>query len=166
MQSFFEDIVGRLVQHQVEFVVVGGMSGVLQGAPITTRDLDLCYRRSPENIRRLVTALQPLSPRPRGFPPELPFFFDERTIQLGSNFTLVVGLEDLDLLGDMGGLGGYEDVIDAVDEMEVAGFRLYVLSLEQLITTKRSAGRAKDLAVLPTLEATLAVQRRTVSGHD
>jgi hypothetical protein len=142
------------------------MSGVLQGAPITTRDLDLCYRRTPDNVHRLVKALQPLNPRPRGFPPELPFVFDDRTIQLGSNFTLVVGAEDLDLLGVMGGLGGYEDIIGAVDEMEVAGFPVHVLSLEQLITTKRAAGRPKDLAAIPVLETTLLIQRRAESDHD
>jgi hypothetical protein len=30
-----------LVAHEVEFIVVGGVAAVLQGAPITTQDLDL-----------------------------------------------------------------------------------------------------------------------------
>src|SRR5208337_1291833 len=91
MPPFLEDLVNRLVPAGVEFVVVGGVSAVLHGATITTRDLDLCYRRTPENIARLVAVLGPLQPRPRGFPPGLPFVFDERTVLLGSNFTLEVG---------------------------------------------------------------------------
>jgi len=160
VESFFEEVVARLTQAGVEFVVVGGVSAVLQGAPITTRDLDICYRRTPENIRRLVAALAAFAPRPRDFPPDLPFFFDERTIQLGCNFVLVLGSEQLDLLGEMGGIGGYEEIIADVDEMLVAGLQVKVLSLSQLIATKEAAGRPKDLAVLPILRATLELQQQ------
>jgi hypothetical protein len=93
VQQFVKDTIILLAQAQVEFVVVGGISAVLQGTPITTIDLDICYRRTPENITRLAKTLAPLRPRPRGFPPDLPFIFDERTIQLGSNFTLEISDE-------------------------------------------------------------------------
>jgi hypothetical protein len=160
MPNFLETIVLRLVQAQVEFVIVGGVSAVLQGASIVTRDLDLCYRRTPANLTRLVAALAPLHPRPRGFPPELPFVFDERTLQLGSNFTLEIGDEALDLLGDMSAIGGYEQIIGEAEEMPLAGCRVKVLSLTQLIATKEAAGRPKDLAVLPELRATLELKQR------
>src|SRR5262245_60199555 len=111
MQHFAKEIVRRLVEGQVEFVVVGGFSAVLQGVPIVTLDLDICYRRTPENVARLAATLAPLEPKARGFPPDFPFFFDERTILLGSNFTLLIGDESLDLLGEMGGVGGYEEII-------------------------------------------------------
>lgn len=153
--EFLDEVVKRLGAVQADFIIVGGVSGVLQGASIITRDVDLCYRRTPENIQRIVAALQPLNPRPRGFPPDLPFEFDERTVQFGSNFTLDIGGEALDLLGDMAGIGGYEQVIgDAVD-LVVAGVPVKVLSLSQLIQTKTAAGRTKDLAALPDLKAAL-----------
>jgi hypothetical protein len=155
VQQFVKETIVRLAQAQVEFVVVGGISAVLQGVPIVTIDLDLCYRRTPANIAKLVAALAPLQPRPRGFPPDLPFTFDERTLQLGTNFTFTVGNEDLDLLGEMAAIGGYEQIIGQARELEVAGFKVKVLSLPQLIATKRAAGRPKDLAVLPVLQATL-----------
>jgi len=151
MPPFLEDLVKRLAPAQVEYVVVGGVSAVLHGATITTRDLDLCYRRTPENIARLAAALGPLQPRPRGFPPELPFVFDERTVLLGSNFTLEVGDESLDLLGEMSAIGGYEQIIKTSVAMEIAGFPVQVLSLENLIATKTAANRPKDLDVLPEL---------------
>ena len=155
MPNFLEEIVGRLTREQVEFVIVGGVSAVLQGAEITTRDLDICYRRTPANIVRLVTALAPLHPRPRGWPPELPFAFDERTVQIGSNFTLEIGDESLDLLGEMSAIGGYEQIIGQAVDLTVAGLQCRLLSLAHLIASKEAAGRAKDLAVLPTLRATL-----------
>ncbi len=158
--SFMTDMVARLSQAGVEYIIVGGVSAVLHGSPVITKDLDICYRQTPENIRRLVAALAPLRPRPRGFPPDLPFVFDERTIQLGSNFTLDIGGEEFDLLGTMAAIGGYEEVIGAAVEMEVAGHRVKVLALADLIATKEAAGRAKDLAVLPLLRAVLAAQTK------
>src|ERR1700751_4061622 len=66
MPPFVEEVVKRLVPGGGEFIIVGGVSAVLQGSTITTRDLDLCYRRTPANIARLAAALAPLNPRPRG----------------------------------------------------------------------------------------------------
>lgn len=47
-----------LVAEGVEFVVIGGMAGVLHGAPIATKDLDIVHRRTPENIARLLGVLR------------------------------------------------------------------------------------------------------------
>jgi len=55
--TFMEDIVRQLADEQVEFVIVGMMSAVLQGSSLATTDLDLCYRRTPDNIARLFQAL-------------------------------------------------------------------------------------------------------------
>jgi predicted nucleotidyltransferase len=144
-----------LTDAQVEFIIVGGVSAVLHGAPIVTQDLDICYRRSPENLVRLSRALKPFHPRLRGLPPELPAFFDERSLQQGGNFTLEVDDENFDLLAEMTGLGGFEQVVASAEEMEVAGRSVKVLALRDLIRTKEKVGRPKVLAVLPLLEATL-----------
>ena len=167
MQDFLNRMIARLSQAQVEFVVVGGVSAVLQGVPFVTLDLDLCYRRTPENIARLAAALSPLKPRLRGFPSDLPFTFDERAILLGTNFTLEVGDESLDLLGEMAAIGGYEEVISHAEQVSVAGSPVKVLSLAQLIATKEAAGRQKDFAVLPLLKATLELKRKqSISAHE
>ena len=50
----------RLSGAGVEFIVVGGAAAVLHGAPITTEDLDIVHRRSPENVARLKTLLDGL----------------------------------------------------------------------------------------------------------
>jgi hypothetical protein len=159
-EMLMEDIVRRLVAENVEFVVVGMMSATLQGCSRSTVDLDLCYRRSPANIARLVTALKPLKPRPRGFPEDLPFVFDERTVQLGSNFTLEIGVESLDLLGEMSGIGGYEQVIGRTVEVTYGSVAVRALALEDLIRTKTAAGRARDIAALPELQALLREKQR------
>lgn len=155
MQNFTERIVSALSRSKVDFIVVGGVSALLQGAPIVTRDLDLCYRRTGENLKRLAEALSPFQLRLRGLPEGVPNVFDERSLQFGMNFTLEVEDESLDLLGEMSAIGGYDAIVGRAVEMDVAGHTVHVLSLPDLIRTKRAAGRPKDLAVLPVLEATL-----------
>jgi hypothetical protein len=168
VQQFAKEIIVRLAKAHVEFVVAGGISAVLQGDLIpVTINLDLCYRRTPANIARLVIALGPLQPKPRGFPADLPFTFDAPTLELGSNFTLEIDGENLDLLGEMAAIGRYEDVVGQAAELGVAGFKIKVLSLADLIATKQAVGRPKDLAAIPVLKATLDVQqKRGTSAHE
>ncbi len=52
-----------LVGHEVEFIVVGGVAAILEGAPISTFDLDIVYRRSDENNARLHQERPGLKPR-------------------------------------------------------------------------------------------------------
>src|SRR5450432_486067 len=139
MQNFVEKVLEALTQAGVEFIVVGGVSAVLQGVPVVTQDLDLCYRRTPENVRRLASALRSLHPKLRGLPEGIPNVVDERTLQMGTNFTLDLDGEDLDLRAEMSGIGGYDDVVAGVLELEVDGRHVKVLSLERLIATKRAA---------------------------
>lgn len=160
MQSFVERIIRRLVEEQVEFIVVGGVSGVLHGAPIVTQDLDICYRRTRENVQRLAAALRSFQPRLRGFPADLSFEVDANALRLGTNFTLEIAGESLDLLGEMAAIGGYEQVIDRTEELDLAGYRVRVLSLDDLIRTKQALRRAKDIAALPMLEATRDLKRK------
>jgi hypothetical protein len=134
-------------------VIVGGLAVIAHGHPRATIDLDVCYARSPENIRRLATALGPIHPRLRGAPPELPFIWDEHTLRNGLNFTLVTDEGDLDLLGEVTGLGGYGDMVMQADEVELHGVHVRILSLDDLMRAKAAAGRAKDLVDLEALRA-------------
>ena len=159
MLNFAERLLVALAEANVEFVVVGGISAVMNGVPIITRDIDVCYRRVDANLIRLADALKPFQPKLRELPEGVPNLFDVHSLRLGSNFTLIADNQALDLLGIMSGIGGYDSIISRAIEMDVAGHLVKVLSLEDLIRTKRAAGRPKDLAVLPTLEATLQMQR-------
>jgi hypothetical protein len=50
-------LLAKLSDAQVEFIIVGGAAAVIQGAPITTNDLDIVHRRTPENVARLLEVL-------------------------------------------------------------------------------------------------------------
>ena len=129
----------------VDFVVVGGVALVLRGSSRVTLDLDLCYARDRENLRRLAAALAPYHPRLRGAPPDLPFLWDDRTLASGLNFTLTTDLGDLDILGEVAGVGAYAQVSDGSSELVVGDTAIRVMDLDALERSKRAAGRAKDL---------------------
>ena len=46
-----------LATSDVELIVVGLLAAVAQGAPVTTHDLDIVHRRTPENIAKLLDVL-------------------------------------------------------------------------------------------------------------
>ena len=131
------------------------------GASYLTQDLDVAYARDKQNLERLVKALAPFEPRLRiaGQGADLPFIFDARTLKADSNFTFSTNSADFDLLGYVTGIGDYEAIDKLAVSGEVFGLPIKALSLEALITSKRAAGRPKDLAVLPELEALLEAQR-------
>lgn len=133
-------------------MIIGGVALVLQGSSRTTQDVDVCYARDRENLERLAAALAPLHPTLRGAPPGLPFRLDARTLVSGLNFTLTTDAGDFDLLGEVAGVGTYEDVARDADVMELSGHEVLVMSLAALERAKRAAGRIKDLADLEIIE--------------
>ena len=159
MPQDYARVIHSLGEHKVEFVIIGGMAAVSLGVPIATRDLDICYRRSGQNIASLAKALEPLHPKLRGAPADLPFIFDAKTIENGSNFTFATEAGDLDILGHITGLGDYTDVIKTAETLEIYGVQVRVMSLETLIKAKKAAGRMKDQLQLLEIEAALRLRR-------
>ena len=151
----FQALLEKLAHGGVEFIVVGGVAATAHGSVRLTADLDIVYQRTPENIKRLVAALETCSPYLRGAPPGLPFQWDEQTILRGLNFTLSTSLGDIDLLGEITGGGGYEELMPHSIILDPFGIRCYCLSLEHLIRVKRAAGRPRDLEAIAELEAIL-----------
>lgn len=148
----FNAILRLLTENEVEFIIVGGAAATAHGSARLTLDLDIVYRRSSSNISRIVNALRPIQPYLRGAPAGLPFDWSIETIEKGLNFTLVTALGALDLLGEIVGGGGYEQLIPETIKVEIAGVQCSCLSLERLIHVKRAAGRPKDLEVIAELE--------------
>jgi predicted nucleotidyltransferase len=156
-----EETIRILYDAGVEFVVIGGAAMGLQGSAHLTRDIDFCYARSAKNMERLAKALEPFQPALRGAPPGLPFRFDAKTIANGLNFTLSTSLGDLDFLGEVSGLGSFQEVLAASEAKDVGGVECRVLSLEGLIKSKTAAGRPRDLYVLPELRGLNEFKKKT-----
>jgi hypothetical protein len=149
----FLDILRVLTLHRVEFITVGGLAAVFNGAPIITVDVDILHRRTPENVARLLVALKEL---------EAVYRNDPRNITPGETHLLGPGHQllrtkhgDLDVLGTIDDTVVYDDVFDQTIEVELSEIRVLALDLSRVIQAKEFAGRPKDLAVLPVLRATL-----------
>ena len=149
----FTTAVQSLVAADVDFVIVGGWSGIIHGGSYMTKDLDVCFSRSSENLKRLARALAPFHPRLRDFPPELPFSWDDATLRNGTIFTLATDLGVVDLLAEIAGVGEFSDVKAHSILVDAFETKVYTLDLPSLIRSKRAAGRPKDLAMLAELEA-------------
>ncbi len=143
----------QLVDHHVRFVVIGGVALIARGVQRSTEDLDIAYARDRENLDRLAGALAPIHPRLRGVPGDLPFVLDAASLRTGLNFTLETDLGPLDLLGEVPGVGSYDQVDAVASPLDIGGIPLLVLTLDGLERAKRAAGRPKDLVDLGYLHA-------------
>lgn len=150
----FSDALEALARHRVELVVVGGVAAVLNGAPISTFDLDIVHARTPENLEQLLAALTELDARYRDLTgrvlrPELSALAGD------GHHLLVTSCGALDVLGQIGDRLRYEDLLPETVERALGAHRFRVLDLAALIRTKEQAGRDKDRAVLAILRRTL-----------
>jgi len=146
-------LIEALVGHHVEFIVVGGVSAVIRGAPIVTSDLDVVHRRTSENIERLLAALGSVGATYR---------YDSRGLKPGEEHLMGPGHQllrttfgPLDVLGTIGQGLTYDDVLMQSDDVDLDGLHAQVLRLREYVRLKEELGREKDLAVLPVLRRTL-----------
>lgn len=160
MTPSFREILGVLNEHQVEYIVVGGVAAVIHGAPTTTFDLDALARVNQANAERLTQALSQLEAR-----------FREHTettrpttgdILAGVHLLLMTRAGPLDILGFIGDRQRYEDLLDASSEIGMSAGAIRVLNIEALIDEKKRMGRTKDIAAVELLEAVV----RHRSGKD
>jgi hypothetical protein len=143
----------RLVEHDVEFIVVGGLAGLLQGSPLITQDLEIVYRISEKNIEKLASALSSV---------EAIFRSDPRRIKPDASHLASRGQKlletcfgPLDCLGTIEQDTDYEDLLGHIDLIDLEGLKVQVLSLPRLIEVKEKLTRPKDRVALDQLRATL-----------
>jgi hypothetical protein len=157
----------HLASRKVPYVLIGGLAMITHGSAYVTKDFDLCYSRLSSDIDTLAKAIEPLHPYLRGVPPGLPFQFDPPTIRAGLNFTLTTDLGDLDVLGEVKGVGAYQDALAHSVEKLLYGERVRVLDIDALIASKRAVGRTKDLNhVLELVELKKLLDAQISEGAD
>ncbi len=141
-------LLGPLVRHGVDFVVIGGVAGLAHGSAYPTFDLDVAYSRETGNIPRLVGALSELGVSLRGAPRDLAFILDAKTIENGSNFTFETKHGNFDVLAHVDGISSYESLRRDSTVEEIGGHLVRVASIDHLIAMKRAANRTKDKLML------------------
>ncbi len=144
----------------VDFILVGGLAAVLNGAPVDTFDIDVVHSRDPANIDRLRPVLEALDAVFR-IQPERRLKPNASHLASGGHLNLITRYGPLDVLGTIGRDLSYRELLPHSVELDIsAGLRVHVLDLETIIAIKEELGGEKDRAVLPILRRTLEEKRR------
>jgi len=145
-------VIRRLIQGQVEFVLVGGFAAVAHGSSMGTQDVDICCPLTLENLTRLHQALADIHPRHRSYP-DLPFEITPELCKDLKNLYLRTDLSVLDCLGEILGVGDYEAVKAHSIELQLPSGSCRVLDLDTLILAKEAVGRRRDIETVALLKA-------------
>jgi predicted nucleotidyltransferase len=153
-------LVRELIENGVDFVIVGGVAVILQATPRFTKDLDICYSPTQQNLDVLGRVLLALDARLRGIDEDVPFVPDGRTLRGTQILCLTTSAGALDLLVEPSEGLSYGALRRRAEIMELAGHQVRVASIDDLLAMKRAAGRPQDLADIEALEAAKRLRRR------
>ena len=143
----------RLCDADVDFVVVGGFAALVHGSTLVTRDLDICAVLSHEDVAKLRKALRDLNPTHRLTPQRLSFLTNPDSGVPVQNLYLETEIGTVDILSSVLGVGDFARVREGSVELQVFGRRCRVMSLDDLIRAKEAMCREKDLFAVKELRA-------------
>ncbi len=148
------EVLEGLLEAGVDFILVGGLAAVIQGAPVTTMDVDIVHSQSSENIARLLSFLKSIDAVHRRLDDRL-IEPEERNLLGKGHVLLTTRIGPLDILAIIEGGRSYEELLEHIVEIDFRGHRLRVLDLKTLIELKKTSTDPKDKQRLPVLEETL-----------
>jgi hypothetical protein len=147
-------ILEGLSEAGVDFILVGGLAAVVQGAPVTTMDVDIVHNQSPENIAKLLSFLKSIDAFHRR-PDDKVIEPKEGDITGKGHALFTSQLGPLDVLAVIEEGKAYGDLLEHTVEIEFRNHTIRVLDLKMLIQLKRNSSDLKDIQRLPVLEETL-----------
>jgi hypothetical protein len=153
-----------LLEAGVKFILVGGLAAVVQGAPITTMDVDIVPDQSSENITKLLAFLKTISAFHRR-PDDIVIEPKETDFSGRGHALFTTRLGPLDILAVIEEGKSYEDLLDHALDIAFRDHTIRVLELKRLVELKRTSWDSKDRQRLPVLEETLR-QLEEESGAD
>ena len=143
MLNQLRGVYSSLHKHKVKYVTIGGIAAVLHGVPRATFDLDILIEATPDNAQKLLDALldaglgtATLTTAAQLLAHEITIFRDRVQIDVQ---TVTPGIT-------------FAEVWERRQVMRYGRQEFYVLSREDLIASKRAAGRPKDLEDVRLLE--------------
>ena len=137
------DVFASFQKREVKYLVIGGIAAVLHGVPRATFDLDILIEASPDNAQRLLDALIDAS-----FATATMITADEL---LAHEITIFRDRVRIDVQTSTPGIT-FEEAWQKRVAMTYQEQEFYVAAKEDVIASKRAAGREKDLADVRMLE--------------
>ncbi|HTU66511.1 MAG TPA: hypothetical protein VMF52_11220 [Steroidobacteraceae bacterium] len=150
----------RLTEAKLDYVIVGGFGGIVHGSSMVTRDLDVCAVLTPSSVEQLRVAFRDIHPIHRHNPKRLSFLDNPDPNVAIRNLYLTTDLGPVDLISEITGVGDFARVASRAIEVELFGQRVRVIGIEDLIVAKEALGREKDLLAAKELRAILEKRRR------
>jgi hypothetical protein len=148
-------LLARLAASGADFLLVGGLAAVAQGAPLTTIDVDVVHRRDADNVERLLGFLERVDARYRGRPAGQVIRPTQEALGGVCHQLLMTSLGPLDLLGAIEGGRDYRNLLPEAVAVTVEGQPVRVVRLETLAELKRGSADPKGRLTLAILEETL-----------
>jgi hypothetical protein len=148
-EPLLNKVARALAANRLEAVMVGNAAAALQGAPVTTLDVDFMFRKTAVNLKKLKAVAASLNAAI--LKPYYPVSDLYRVVNDDE------GLQ-LDFMAKLDGVRSFESLRSRASVVEFAGHELKVASLADILNSKRAAGRPRDLAVLDVLQKTLDEQ--------
>jgi predicted nucleotidyltransferase len=152
MLNRLQDVFRSFQQHDVKYVVIGGIASVLYGVPRATFDLDILIEATSENAERLLLALLDA-----GLGTASLTSVDDL---LAHEITVFNDRIRLDVQTSTPGLS-FEQGWNHRQRLSYQGQPFYVVSKEDLIRSKRAAGREVDLEDVRLLESDKPADEQT-----
>ncbi|MFH1873977.1 MAG: hypothetical protein ABH859_02185 [Pseudomonadota bacterium] len=150
MQNF-EKLIKKLLDHKVEFVLIGGFAATVHGVSLLTQDIDICIPFTKENLEKIISALQDSNPIYREN--KIPLSNSAEKLSKLKNLYLTTDFGSLDLLEQVAGLGPYQNLLPQIIEIELFDHKCKVLNIDALIKAKQQMNRPKDKETIVQLEA-------------
>ena len=148
-----QEILARLSEQGVDFVVIGGVAAVLHGSARVTLDVDVCATLDERTFPKFWLRLghQPTLAEHLTRPP---LENDPGKLRGFHHLYLETDLGILDVLSEVTGVGDFQSVRDHSVVIEVGELKLRVLDLDTLIEAKRHLRRAaaRNIGSIPELE--------------
>ena len=143
MLNRLQDVFKSFQQHDVRYVVIGGIAAILHGVPRATFDLDILIEASPENTRRLLDALLDAGLGSAAL----------TNVQdlLANEITIFRDRVRLDVQTSTPGIS-FADAWKHRKTVTYQGQDFFILSKQDLVASKRAAGRVVDLEDVRLLE--------------
>lgn len=147
-----------LLQDGFDFVLIGGFAGTVHGSNLVTKDLDICMALKPHEITQLRNVLKDFNPFHRMTPQKLSFLKHPECLENIKNLYLASDLGSLDILSYVDGVGDFERVRQKALTISLFGKDCKVISIDDLISSKKNVGRDKDRIAVKELEEIKRIQ--------
>jgi hypothetical protein len=140
-----------LAEHNVDYLVIGGVAAQVHGRRRTTKDLDVTPSPDPANFERLAAALVALDARQGGIGPSAPTPTADQLRLAAIAPPLVTRHGELHIINQAPGAAAYEAMRTRALAIDLDGVDILIVSVDDLIRMKQTSGRPRDLEDIQVL---------------